>query len=68
MKSKITADLTFDDSKARQVVGWEQQGVLDYLKRNKILITLNSERLQKLTESYVVSKLKDSPSYWETIA
>ena len=33
---KITSDLTFDDSKARQIVGWEPQGVLDYLKRNKI--------------------------------
>ena len=33
---KITSDLTFDDTKAREVVGWESQGVLEYLKKNKL--------------------------------
>lgn len=29
---KITSDLTFDDTKARQVVGWNPQAVLEYFK------------------------------------
>lgn len=29
---KITSDLTFDDTKARQIVGWNPQGVLEYFK------------------------------------
>ncbi|CAN1542931.1 WcaG Nucleoside-diphosphate-sugar epimerases [Flavobacteriaceae bacterium] len=33
---KITSDLTFDDTKARQIAGWKPQGVLDYLKKNEI--------------------------------
>lgn len=33
---KITSDLTFDDSKAREVAGWKSQGVLEYLKNNNI--------------------------------
>ncbi|WP_417939617.1 NAD-dependent epimerase/dehydratase family protein [Flavobacterium sp. RS13.1] len=31
---KITSDLTFDDSKARKVLDWNPQSVLDYLKNN----------------------------------
>ena len=31
---KITSDLTFDDTKAREVAGWKSQGVLEYLKSN----------------------------------
>jgi hypothetical protein len=34
---KITSDLTFDDSKAREK-GWNPQAVLDYLKNNDLLI------------------------------
>jgi nucleoside-diphosphate-sugar epimerase len=30
---KITADLTFDDTKARQVLGWNPSNVLDYYKK-----------------------------------
>ena len=33
---KITSDLTFDDSKAREEAGWKSQGVLEYLKSNNI--------------------------------
>lgn len=33
---KITSDLTFDDSKARNLLGWNPEPVLDYLKREKI--------------------------------
>ncbi|MDI6034443.1 NAD-dependent epimerase/dehydratase family protein [Flavobacterium sp. LB2P84] len=33
---KITSDLTFDDTKARQIVGWKSQGVLEYFERNII--------------------------------
>lgn len=34
---KITFDLTFDDSKARAIVGWQSQQVLEYLKnRNSV--------------------------------
>lgn len=33
---KITSDLTFDDSRAREVAGWKSQGVLEYLKSNSI--------------------------------
>ena len=33
---KITSDLTFDDTKAREVAGWKSQGVLDYLKNNSL--------------------------------
>lgn len=33
---KITSNLTFDDSRAREVVGWKSQGVLEYLKSNSI--------------------------------
>jgi nucleoside-diphosphate-sugar epimerase len=33
---KITSDLTFDDSKAREKAGWKSQGVLEYLKSNNI--------------------------------
>lgn len=33
---KITSDLTFDDSKAREFLGWNPEPVLDYLKREKI--------------------------------
>jgi nucleoside-diphosphate-sugar epimerase len=29
---KITSDLTFDDTKARQIVGWNPKGVLEYFK------------------------------------
>ncbi|WP_281228048.1 NAD-dependent epimerase/dehydratase family protein [Flavobacterium aquiphilum] len=32
---KITSDLTFDDSKAREL-GWDPQSVLDYLKYNNL--------------------------------
>ena len=33
---KITSDLTFDDAKARERLGWKPQGVLEYLKNNRI--------------------------------
>ncbi|OCB70570.1 UDP-galactose-4-epimerase [Flavobacterium piscis] len=33
---KITSDLTFDDSKARTLLGWNPQSVIDYLKNNDI--------------------------------
>jgi nucleoside-diphosphate-sugar epimerase len=33
---KITSDLTFDDSKARKLLNWKPESVLDYLKREKI--------------------------------
>lgn len=33
---KITSDLTFDDSKARRIVGWNPQSVLEYLKINSL--------------------------------
>lgn len=33
---KITSDLTFDDTKAREVAGWKSQGVLKYLKNNSL--------------------------------
>lgn len=33
---KITSDLTFDDTKARNVLNWRPQSVIDYLKDNKI--------------------------------
>jgi nucleoside-diphosphate-sugar epimerase len=33
---KITSDLTFDDTKAREVLGWKPKGVLEYLERNTI--------------------------------
>lgn len=33
---KITSDLTFDDSKARKLLGWNPQSVLEYLKKNTI--------------------------------
>lgn len=33
---KIASDLTFDDTKAREVAGWESQGVVEYLKKNNI--------------------------------
>jgi nucleoside-diphosphate-sugar epimerase len=33
---KITSDLTFDDTKARNVVGWKPQGVLEYFERKGI--------------------------------
>ncbi len=33
---KITSDLTFDDTKAREVVGWKSQGVLEYLENNSL--------------------------------
>lgn len=33
---KITSDLTFDDSKARELVGWQPQSVLEYLKSNSL--------------------------------
>lgn len=33
---KITSDLTFDDSKAREFLGWNPEPVLDYLKKEKI--------------------------------
>jgi nucleoside-diphosphate-sugar epimerase len=33
---KITSDLTFDDSRARNVAGWKPQGVLEYLENNSL--------------------------------
>lgn len=33
---KITSDLTFDDSKARELLGWKPQSVLEYLKNNSL--------------------------------
>lgn len=33
---KITSDLTFDDTKARKVLGWKPQKVLEYFERNII--------------------------------
>ena len=33
---KITSDLTFDDSKARIMLGWKPNEVLEYLKNNRI--------------------------------
>lgn len=33
---KITSDLTFDDTRAREVAGWKSLGVLEYLKSNNI--------------------------------
>ncbi|PZX92479.1 NAD(P)-dependent oxidoreductase [Flavobacterium aquariorum] len=33
---KITSDLTFDDSKARELLGWNPKSVLDYLKNNNL--------------------------------
>lgn len=33
---KITSDLTFDDSKAREMLDWKPQRVLEYLKNNNI--------------------------------
>ena len=33
---KITSDLTFDDSKARRLLNWKPESVLDYLKREKL--------------------------------
>lgn len=33
---KITSDLTFDDSKARELLNWSPETILDYLKRIKI--------------------------------
>jgi nucleoside-diphosphate-sugar epimerase len=33
---KITSDLTFDDTKARERLGWEPKGVLEYLKNNSL--------------------------------
>lgn len=33
---KITSDLTFDDSKARNLLNWKPESVLDYLKRQKL--------------------------------
>ena len=33
---KITSDLTFDDTRAREVAGWKSLGVLEYLKSNSI--------------------------------
>lgn len=33
---KITSDLTFDDSKARKMLGWNPQSVLEYLKNNSL--------------------------------
>ena len=34
---KITSDLTFDDSKARGVLNWKPEPVLEYLKRENLL-------------------------------
>ena len=34
---KITSDLTFDDSKARRLLNWKPESVLDYLKRENLL-------------------------------
>ena len=33
---KITSDLTFDDAKARKLLGWNPEEVLEYLKKNSI--------------------------------
>lgn len=33
---KITSDLTFDDSKVRQLLNWHPEAVVDYLKRSTI--------------------------------
>lgn len=33
---KITSDLTFDDTRSREIAGWKSQGVLEYLKNNSI--------------------------------
>ena len=33
---KITSDLTFDDSKAREFLDWKPEPILGYLKRKKI--------------------------------
>lgn len=33
---KITSDLTFDDTKVREKLGWKPQGVLQYLKNNSL--------------------------------
>lgn len=33
---KITSDLTFDDNKAREILGWKPKGVLEYLKNNSL--------------------------------
>lgn len=33
---KITSDLTFDDSKARRLLNWKPESVLDYVKREKL--------------------------------
>ncbi len=33
---KITSDLTFDDSKARELLGWNPHSVLEYLKNNSL--------------------------------
>ena len=33
---KITSDLTFDDTKARNLFGWNPQSVLEYLKNNSL--------------------------------
>lgn len=35
--NKITADLIFDDSKAREVLGWEPKEVLKFIETNEIL-------------------------------
>jgi hypothetical protein len=32
----MTSDLTFDDSKARELVNWNAESVLDYLKKKKL--------------------------------
>lgn len=34
---KITCDLTFDDSKAREKLGWKPKEVLEYLRNNNLL-------------------------------
>jgi nucleoside-diphosphate-sugar epimerase len=33
---KITSDLTFDDTKARKLLGWNPRSVLEYLKNNNL--------------------------------
>lgn len=33
---KITCDLTFDDSKARKLLGWNPKSILDYLQNNSL--------------------------------
>ncbi|MGN7808435.1 NAD-dependent epimerase/dehydratase family protein [Flavobacterium johnsoniae] len=33
---KITSDLTFDDTKARRILNWNPQSVVDYINNNKI--------------------------------